>query len=218
MSNSNQQEQFQNKIHQSFIKRYATVAGIVITIVVVWFLFLIMPVNKQIKKYTQDVKEWVDRIKLASVQPGDMNRLEKNVDSLSTEIASIEKKIYYLEEMPTIAKKLLDYATDHQLQIHSMVPNYTVLFPVDQVEAQGKPLVKLPIEIQMIGLFISAGKFIEDVDRLPFAFAADEVTMEADAKYYPKIRITVKGYLFLLNEETNQITVNNRNKITKTGS
>ena len=218
MSNSNRHEKLQNRIQQSFLKRYAIMVGIVIILISLWFLFYFLPVQTQIKYYSQDVKEWINKIKLATVKPEDMDRLEKNVDSLATEISKIEKKIYYLDDMPIIAKQLIEYASEHQLQVQTMVPNYTVLFPVENVEAQGKLLVKLPLEIQMIGLFVSAGKFMEDVDHLPFTFAPNEVLMEADAKFYPRIRVTVKGYLFLLNEDKNLAATSNHTKLKKTRS
>ena len=107
----------------------------------------------------------------------------------------------FRSDMPGIAKQIIRFASAHRLSVQSMLPNYDVLFPVGSMNKKGQPLVKVPLEIRLTGRYVSLGKFIADTDKLPFVFSPDEVYLEADAKIYPKLRITVKGFLFLLNEE-----------------
>ena len=159
------------------------------------------PLQARITTYAAQISAWSQKIRMATVSDAAIRGIEQNVQSLEREIDEIEEKIYYLEDMPVIARDLVNYARRHGLSVTAMTPTYDVLFPVKQVEGDSKPLVKLPVEIEMTGRFVNAGRFIEDVGQLPFAFAPDGVQFSADALIYPRIHIKVKGFLFLLNEE-----------------
>jgi len=82
-----------------------------------------------------------------------------------------------------------------------MTPSYDVLFPVKGVSTQEKPMVKLPVTFMMRGRYINLGHFLEDIPKLPFAFAVDEVHLETVPSIYPNINIQLKGYFFLLTKE-----------------
>lgn len=193
------QSKIQDKIQQNFLKKYLIGAGVLIFLIVFWFFFYFKPMQQQIDKYTRDVNQWMLKIKMASVSKDAILKLERNIDSLKVQIGEIESRIFHLDQMQEVADNLIRYARDHHLRVQTMVPNYDVLFPVE--DNGENPLVKVPLEMRMTGRFISVGRFLEDVDQLPFIYSPDEVFLEADARIYPRLQVRVKGYLFLLSEE-----------------
>ena len=202
---SKKQLSFQDKIQQGFIKKYALGVGCVLILIVLWFVIFYSPVHNEISDFTQNVTDWMQKIKMASVSKDAITTLEQNVDTLKIQISKIEERIYHMDDMQYIADELIKYSGKHQLDIQSMVPNYDVLFPVD--DEIGSPLVKVPLEMKFTGRFFSVGKFLSDVGQLPFVYSPDEIFLEADARIYPRLRITILGYLFLLNEEKTQANI-----------
>ena len=213
LSKSKKPQKIQDKIQQGFLKKYAVGVGIVLILVVLWFVIFYSPVRNEISEYTQKVNDWMQKIKMATVSKDAILKLEQNVDTLQVQIAEIEKRIYHIDDMQYIADQLIKYAGRHQLNIQSMTPNYDILFPVD--EGIGSPLVKVPLEIKCTGRYFSVGRFLSQVDQLPFVYSPDELFLEADARIYPQLRITISGYLFLLNEDKPQANIDknlNKNK------
>lgn len=189
------------KIQQSFYQKIIIGTLLFSGLIVVWFCIYYQPTRAEISGYARNISQWTQKIRMATVSEDAIGKLAQDVDTLNVQIKKIEERIYYLDDMPDIAKQIIRFASAHRLSVQSMLPNYDVLFPVGQMNKKGQPLVKVPLEIRLTGRYISLGKFITDTDKLPFVFSPDEVYLEADAKIYPRLRITVKGFLFLLNEE-----------------
>lgn len=210
MLKSKKQSSIQDKIQQKFFKKYGLGIGCVIILLVLWFVLFFKPVQNEISNSTQKVNEWIQKIKMATVSKDAILKLEQNVDTLNVQIAKIEERIYHLDDMQYIADELIKYAKRHQLDVQTMVPNYDVLFPVD--EGIGSSLVKVPLEMKLIGRYFSVGRFLTEVDQLPFIYSPDELFLEADARIYPQLRVTIQGYLFLLNEEKTQANIDKKAK------
>jgi Tfp pilus assembly protein PilO len=204
-SKSKKKISFQDKIQQGFLKKYALGVGCVLILVILWFVIFYNPIKNDSSNFTQNVNDWMQKIKMASVSKDAIIKLEQNVDTLQVQIAKIEERIYHMDDMQYIADELIKYSGKHQLNVKSMVPNYDVLFPVD--EEIGSPLVKVPLEMKFTGRYFAVGRFLSGVDQLPFIFSPDEIFLEADARIYPQLRITISGYLFLLNEEKTQANI-----------
>ena len=197
-------ENLEKSIQSSFFQKYAIAAVVVIAIVTVWLFLYFIPLRRQISLSVNELNQWGSKITASSLTEEQVEKISNIVAQLKVDIKKIEKKIYHLEDMPIIAKELLKYGNSHKLEITSMTPNYDVLFEVKSLHSEGKPLVKLPISIEMTGRYKNIGKFISGVEKLPFAFAPDGFKLTANPVIYPKINITIKGFLFLLNEEKNK--------------
>ncbi len=197
-------KKIQDRIQQNFFKKYLIGSGIVIITVILWLVFYFQPIRSSVIKYSTDVKEWKQKISIASISKDEINKFEVIVDNLKSEIKNIEKKIYHVEEIDNIATELINFTKTYGLKVQSMVPDYAILFPLDQVEGTGKLLVKLPLKLKMTGRYKSVGKFLDDIEKLPFIFSVDEVMIDADVLMHPQLRITIKGYLFLLNDQKTQ--------------
>lgn len=196
-----QPQNLEKNIQRAFYQKYAIGAIVVIVMFVAWLVVYFLPLQEQITQSEQGIHQWGGKIKAANFSGDTVDRLSQTVDQLKLNIEKIEEKIYYLEDMPLIAKHLLKHGKSYGLEITSMTPNYDVLFEVKSIHSDGKPLIKLPISLQMNGRFKSVGKFISSVGELPFAFAPDGFEFTANPMIYPEVEVTVEGFLFLLNEE-----------------
>jgi Tfp pilus assembly protein PilO len=206
MARSESKNSEQSKIQLAFIRRYALSAGAIVVICAAWLILYFLPLQKQINEASKGVEEWEKKIKAASVSQEAIDGLSDRVASLKDELTNIEKRIFYLSDMPEIASKLVRYGRSHRLKITSMTPNYDVLFDVGELHSQGKPLVKVPLSLKMSGRYISLGGFISEVSSLPFVFSPDGFFLEANPEIHPRIDITVTGFLFLLNEEKKKLS------------
>lgn len=202
-------ENLEKSIQSAFFQKYAIAAVVVIAILAVWLFLYFIPLRRQISLSVNEIDQWGSKIKASILTVEQVEKISNIVAQIKVDIKEIEKKIYYLEDMPIIARELLKYGNSHKLEIESMTPNYDVLFEVKSLHSEGKPLVKLPISIQMTGRYKNIGKFISDVENLPFAFAPDGFELTANPVIYPKIDINVKCFLYLLNEEkSKKVTAN----------
>ncbi len=199
----------QYKIQQTFFKKYLAGIGLVIILAILWYVVYFQPMQSSVSNYAKNVNMWQQKIKEASTSNTEITQLEINVDFLKEEIAKIEKKIFHLGEMENIAQELISFAKTYRLKVLAMEPQYDILFPVNQDENTGKLLVKLPLKLKMTGRYISAGKFLDDVGKLPFIFSPDEVSIDADVLMYPQLHITIEGYLFLVNDDKIQANLKN---------
>ncbi len=173
-------------------------------IVAGWLLFYYQPTSRMVQTLSRNVHKWALMIRAASVSENRVEQLQKEVADLNTNVDQIEKKIYPISKMPSIGKKIIRLGRHHNLTVLAMTPSYNVLFPVKGISTQDKPLVKLPVTFMMRGRYINLGHFLEDIPKLPFAFAVDEVHLETEPSIYPNINIQLKGYFFLLTEEARE--------------
>jgi len=188
-------------LSRSLLKKYAAAVALIVLLFVSWFVLFYRPTEKRVGDYARQIRVWRQKIRLVSISQDALDKMERSIQNLKEEIARIESKIYYLDDMPLIGKELVAYARRHHLRVEAITPSYDILFPVESVNGKQGPLVKLPVEIDMTGRFVAGGKFIEDIGRLPFAFAPDGVEFVADPAIYPRVHIIMYGFLFLLNKE-----------------
>ena len=179
------------------------IAFIALVIIVgAWIFFYYHPTSLTVQTLNRRVKKWAMMIRAASVSQNKIDQLGKEVDNLNENVDQIERKIYPISQMPFIGKKIIRLGKQHKLTVLAMTPSYEVLFPVKGVSLSQKPMVKLPVTFLMRGRYINLGHFLEDIPKLPFAFAVDEVHLETVPSIYPNINIQLKGYFFLLTEMT----------------
>ncbi|NOY78348.1 MAG: type 4a pilus biogenesis protein PilO [Calditrichaeota bacterium] len=178
--------------------------AVLVVVVAGWLLFYYQPTSRMVKTLNRNVQKWALMIRAASVSENKIEKLEKEVTELNANVDQIEKKIYPISKMPSIGKKIIRLGRRHHLAVLAMTPSYNVLFPVKGVSSQDKPMVKLPVTFIMRGRYINLGHFLEDVPKLPFAFAVDEVHLGTDPSIYPNIDIQLKGYFFLLTKKAQE--------------
>jgi len=178
--------------------------AVLVLVVAGWLLFYYQPTSHMVQTLNRNVQKWALMIRAASVSENRIERLEKEVANLNANIDQIEKKIYPILKMPSIGRKIIRLGRRHHLAVLAMTPSYDVLFPVKGVSTQEKPMVKLPVTFMMRGRYINLGHFLEDIPKLPFAFAVDEVHLETEPSIYPNINIQLKGYFFLLTKKAQE--------------
>ncbi len=175
--------------------------GLLLSLVVLWVILYYRPTLNQIHRVGGQVRRWGSMMRMSSIPESKVKTLETDVSQLESDIASIEKKIYPIGEMPQIGKAIIRLGRRHNLVMIAMTPSYDVLFPVNSLSTRKKPLVKLPVTFIIRGRYFDIGRFLEDIPKLPFAFAVDEVSMETAPDVYPNINIQLKGYFFLLTKD-----------------
>ncbi len=175
--------------------------GLLATLVIFWIVLYYRPTIKKMHQVGNQVQRWGSMMRMSSVPESKVKALQGEVSRLESDIASIEKKIYPIEEMPQIGRRIIRLGRRHNLVMIAMTPSYDVLFPVNSLSTRKKPLVKLPVTFIIRGRYFDIGRFLEDVPKLPFAFAVDEVNMETAPDVYPNINIQLKGYFFLLTKD-----------------
>lgn len=177
-----------------------------VAIVVLWVMVFHQPQRGRVSILEKQVQKIGERIRIAIVPETALQRLETEVDTLKNDIDKIEKKIYPLKQMQHIGRELIRYARGYHLRMISITPNYEVLFPLQEVKPQGQPMIKLPVTFLMRGRYKNFGKFADNIHTLPFAFAIDEIRLEADPVIYPDLNIQMKGFLYLLTEEKTTVS------------
>ena len=187
-------------LQQSFLVKYGVALVAFLFIVTGWYVVYFRDAQSQMNRYASQISDWMQKLRTITVSQEALASLETDIEKMKEEITAIERKVYRLEEISSIARQLVSTARAHRLKVVSIVPSYDVLFPVEQPQGEARILVKLPIEIEMIGRFVNAGRFIERIPDLPFALAPNGVEFHSDPTLYPRLRIVLRGYLFLLNE------------------
>lgn len=187
-------------LHQSFLVKYGVAFLAFVLIILGWYFVYFRDAQSQMNRYASQISDWMQKLRTITVSQDAIDGLEADIQKMKEEIEAIERKVYHIEEIREIARQLVVTARSYRLKVISIVPSYDVLFPVEQPQGEQKPLVKLPIEIEMTGRFVNAGRFIEKIPELPFALAPNGVEFHSDPNIYPRLRIVLRGYLFLLNE------------------
>jgi len=175
--------------------------GLLLAIIIIWVVFYYQPTLKHMHRVGNQVRRWSSMMRISAIPEHKVKALQAEVSQLESDIATIEKKIYPIEEMPRIGRRIIQLGRRHNLVMIAMTPSYEVLFPVHSLSSSKKPLVKLPVTFVIRGRFFDIGRFLEDLPRLPFAFAVDEVSMETTPDVYPNVNIQLKGYFFLLTKD-----------------
>lgn len=190
-----------SNIVKSFIRNYAMAVAVLLTVTSVWLIFFYLPMQRRLGQTSNSLDAWNSKLREASLSEEMVDELTEKVEQLKKEVEQIESRLFYLEDMPVIARNLVKYAQSHNLRTLAMTPNYEVLTELDESGSPGKPLVKLPIELKLVGRFKSVGDFIQNVDGLSFIFAPDGFRLNANPRIYPDVDATVTGFLFLLKEK-----------------
>ncbi len=175
--------------------------GLLLAVIVFWVIFYYQPTLKRIHLVGNQVRRWSSIMRMSAIPEQKVKSLQSEVTQLESDITSIEKKIYPIEEMPRIGRRIIQLGRRHDLVMITMTPSYEVLFPVNSLSTPKKPMVKLPVTFVIRGRFFNIGRFLEDLPKLPFAFAVDEVSMETAPDVYPNVNIQLKGYFFLLTKD-----------------
>lgn len=195
-----------SEIVKSFTKKYAIAVSVLLVATSLWLIFFYLPLQRKLGQTSNNLENWNNKLKEASLSEEMVNELTEKVEQLKAEVADIENRLFYLEDIPIIADQLVKYAQSHDLRTVAMTPNYEILTELKESTSPRKPLVKLPLELKLVGRFKSVGEFISNVDKLSFVFAPDGFKMQANPRIYPDIDATVTGFLFLLNEKRSNDT------------
>ncbi|GBD94593.1 hypothetical protein BMS3Abin05_02204 [bacterium BMS3Abin05] len=177
---------------------------VLIVAIAVWVIFYYRPISRTVNRLNRDLHKSNMMIRASYIPEDRILQLEQQVAQLNANVEKIEKKIYPISKMPSIGKAIIRLGRRHRLKVLAMTPSYDVLFPVEGVSTKEKPMVKLPVTFVMRGRYFNLGRFLDDIPQLPFAFAVDEVHIEADPSIYPNINIQLKGYFFLLTEDAHK--------------
>jgi len=174
---------------------------LLVATIVLWFVAFYQPYQRKVAISKKQVQQWSRRLSMATVSEVALQQLEVEVDTLENNIVKIEEKIYPLKQMQQIGQQLINYSSNYHLRMLSMVPDYEVLFSLKEMKSGVRPMIKLPVTFVMRGRYKNFGKFAENIHTLPFAFAIDEVRLDADPVIYPELNIQMKGFFYLLTEE-----------------
>jgi len=181
------------------LNKLALLGGAVAVGGLVWFFGLYRPLEIKRAKIEAQIRNLMQKLQGATVSEKDLKSLEARRDQLRLEVADIEKRVWPKTLLPRIAEKIEERGRSYGLRFISITPSYEDLLRLGEVEADGKksPLIKLPVQFEMEGDYKSFGRFVDQVAQFPFVFTVGDFRLSRDPESYPRLKISMKGYLFL---------------------
>lgn len=129
----------------------------------VWYAYLMSPLEKNIKKKTDELGRIKSEIQNLKAQSAELPRIKQHVEYLKTEVAELEEYLPREKELPALLKAITKTAGNYQVRVMSISPagsspkqNYTEHLFGMTVQGSYHSVAKFLAEIGQTGRIISA--------------------------------------------------------------
>lgn len=169
-------------------------AGVIeLMILILWYSAVYSPMRSK-ASFLRSQRSLLDgKVEVASQAAVQIASAQSVVDSLQREIVGIHRKLFNPENLDDVVAKLARKAKVCGVAFESVEPDFEVLLEGGKESV----VAPLPVRIWAVGTYLAFGKFLDDVQELPFYFEPKEVSVIYDPALYPRLKIELGATLYL---------------------
>lgn len=185
-------------------KKFYIVASIFLVLVAAWVMFYYLPILEDISDNKIKSGSYNTKITSASKAQVNIEEAQKSFKLVEDEIAGLEKKLVDKKQLEKIANILKSHATKYNVSVINISPIVTYYFKITESDEKNSGvLTRLPFEMNLSATFLNFGKFLSDIQHLPFYIHPEGVKIEVSKNSLTLLDINFKASIYVKSEEMN---------------
>jgi len=178
--------------------------GVLIVVIIGWY-FLIF--QNQLKT-SQGGQQQIDRMEAALERSqagvGNVAAVQEKTEDLQDQINEIKSKIVRKKEVPGIIAHIVTKGEQNGINFVSIEPATDKLF---QAGSANSGYFRLPISMDLVADYLDFGKFVEQMNQVPFYFSIEQINLKYSQELFPKLQIHVQAQV-VLDQSPKEIAAN----------
>ena len=179
----------------NYQQRYIAYSAGLVVLIMVWYLGFYDDQKGKIAQMRAETIKINNDIKRAASSSGRIKVLQDDIEVIKKDVEKMKEKIPSKDRLLYVTKTIERIAKQYGLKLLKISPEKNILF---SEEDPGSSIIKIPINIWVVGRYFNLGKFIESFDNFPFLLKAGSITISGDDDNYPELDIffEVNAYLY----------------------
>lgn len=162
-----------------------------------WFFVFYQPKKAKISALKQDTENLLIKLRSLKVTDRQIVSLEKQIEKLEEDIAVTQSRLFVKSDLPSIVRQIERKGRFYGLKFDNIIPEYDSLVRFPDAEDKQSDLIQLVVHIKIQGYYKNFGKFIENLDDLPFFVSLGEMGLYYNKDIYPELEIMLDVVLYL---------------------
>jgi len=185
-------------------KNLAIAFGVILVVILGWYFFVFSAQMKSLTHAKQEITEMKATLERSRAGIGDVNAVRKKTAQFQQEMRNLKTKILKKKQVPEIISQIVSRGKRNGITFVSIEPATDKLF---QAASANSGYFQLPINMDVVADYLDFGRFVEQMNQVPFYFSIEQITMNYSKDLFPKLDINVKSQV-VLDQSTTEIATN----------
>ncbi len=185
-------------------KNLAIVFGVILVVILGWYFLVFNAQMNGITKAKDQITEMQASLERSRAGIGDVSAVNTKTAALRQKMQDLKSKILKKQQVPEIISQIVTRGKQNGITFVSIEPATDKLF---QAASVNSGYFQLPITMDVVADYLDFGRFIEQMNQLPFYFSIEQMTMNYSKDLFPKLNINVKSQV-VLDQSTTKIATN----------
>ncbi|MBD3223584.1 MAG: type 4a pilus biogenesis protein PilO [Caldithrix sp.] len=179
------------------IKRvFAALIGMLILVIVGWYLILHRPMQKEINKTQVKIDNLLEKLQKARKAQINLKVAKTRYEQGQQDLRRARERFISKEELSIVTKDLDKHAKKYRLDMANFSPRLSSYFK----ESSNEKVSTLPVEMEVMGDYLNIGRFIESWEELPFYITHEEISIEYMEKE-KTLKAVILANLYTINKD-----------------
>lgn len=165
-----------------------------VVLIFLWYVSFYKIQNRKIGEMKIEITKINSDLSKAQSASEGIKTLQDDIEKIKNDIENMKEKIPSKDRLLYISQFIQSKGEQYGLKIEKISPQKEILF---SEQTPSSSIIKIPINIWMIGKYFELGKFIESFNDFPFLLKAGSVTISGDDDNYPELQIYLIIYVYL---------------------
>jgi len=174
---------------------------LLLCVVVGWFFLLFHPQNAKLASLRQRTDGVLANIQSFRTTSQQVAQLDEKISLLQKQLTVASARLVTKPGLSQAVKRIVQEGKKYGLGFDKIIPDYASLVTPGNASATTAPTMKLTLHIKLRGRYKSFGRFLENLDNLPFAVSLGEISLAYDESISPQLEILMDAILFLRNDD-----------------
>lgn len=161
-----------------------------------WYVFLYQPKQAELVRLKAELSEVLGKVKNARHAKLDLKNIENRLKTVQSKLDKEKARFIKRDELSVVTSKMQELAGNMNLKLVDFSPGFSDYFS----ETDQARIKELSLDITVVGAYLDIGRFIEQMESLPFYLTPEEVNIERDQDHKGLLTATVKSKLYTWNE------------------
>jgi len=162
-----------------------------------WFFLHFHPRKSQLASIRERTEDLLSNIQSFRTTSQEVARLDAKIAILQKNLAATSSKLITKKDLSRAVKQIAKEGRKYGLAFDKIIPDYSSLVSAENVSTEASPVMRLTLHLKMRGRYKSFGRFLKNLEHLPFGVSAGEISLVYDESLSPRLRILMDAVLFL---------------------
>jgi len=177
-------------------KKFSYILSILLlTILVVWFVFFYYPKSIEIDKIKLQIKEMRHDLASASQANVDIQKIENKLLEEEKALEEARSRFVEKDDLATVSRKIEDFARGYNLKLTDFAPVFEDYF----ADTSKNEIKVLPLAITVRGKYLDIGRFTENLGSLPFYLEPKGIMIQRFSPASNDLKATISSQLYSWN-------------------